>query len=330
MAERLVASQKKKKVETTRSPIIRSRIDHLVRVTPELVVRKRARTVESEEEEESEDPGAGRRLAKQQKMDSLQQQMAKMLEGMEDLKKNVATKDDIRGVNSRLRTIESEHKNLDSRLTRLERDKANAGRPMAGQRPRPIQSDRSDLLSAEYRKARRSIMISPVTGGEDGIKHFLINNLKIPEEVVKDLQMENIRPIHPKKLPAHRKETTEAKKLHLSLRDSYERDLVVSYTVNLEFPARLDIVIPEHLQSQKAKLEGLAYKIRKHAKDTADKKIMTSLRLEDKTEGLVMAVREDRDEPWLHYTFQELKQLESKLGRTGVDVDDGEEGDEFV
>ena len=148
--------------------------------------------------------------------------------------------------------------------------------------------------------------------------------------MVKDLQIENVRPIHPRKMPAHKKDTAEVKKLHLSLRDSYERDLVVSYTVNLEFPARLDIVIPEHLQPQKAKLEGLAYKIRKHAKDTADKKIMTSLRLDDKTEGLVMAVREDRDEPWLHYTFQELKQLESKLGRSsGVEADE-EEDDEFV
>ena len=123
--------------------------------------------------------------------------------------------------------------------------------------------------------------------------------------------------------------TTIKKKVHISLRDSQERDLIVSYTSNLIHPARLDIVVPDSLQSLKAKLEGLAYKIRRHAKETSDKKVMTSLRLDDKTESLVMAVREDREDPWLHYTLQELRQLESKLGRKeGGGGMEGEDEDE--
>ena len=266
---------------------------------------------DSEEKEETA------KSAKQQKMDSLQNQMAKMLECMDDLKKSVATKEDMRNVNSRLRSIEDEQKTIDSRLTRLERDKANSSRPTTGPRPRPLQSDRSGENSAGYRLARRSILISPASSSMDGVKKFLNQNLGIPGEIVEDLQIDDIRPIHPRKMPAHRMDSAEVKKVHLSLRDSQERDLVVSYTVNLKPPARLEIVIPEHLRSQKAKLEGLAYKIRKQAKESSDKKVMTSLRLDDKTEGLVMAVREDKNEPWLHYSLRELQQLESKLGRSG-------------
>ena len=115
--------------------------------------------------------------------------------------------------------------------------------------------------------------------------------------------------------------------MHLSLRDSYERDLILSYASNLVNPDRLDVVIPEYLLTMKAKLEGLAYKIRKHTKETNEKKVMTSLRLDDKTEGLVMAVREKKEDPWLHYTLQELKQLESKLcggGRVGEEEEEEE------
>lgn len=120
-------------------------------------------------------------------------------------------------------------------------------------------------------------------------------------------------------MPAHRKESTETKKVHISLRDSYERNLVISYTSNLQHPSRLNIVVPDYLHPLKTKLEGLAYKIRKHAKDTSDKKVMNSLRLDDKTEGLSMAVRENKTDPWLHYSFQELKQLESRLVRNGME-----------
>ena len=56
-------------------------------------MRKRGREVGESGGEVEEDNNL--RAAKQQKMDSLQAQMAHMLEGMAELKKNVATKDDI-------------------------------------------------------------------------------------------------------------------------------------------------------------------------------------------------------------------------------------------
>ena len=259
--------------------------------------------------------------------DSLQNQMTKMLEGMADLKKSVATKEDMKGVNNRLKAIESEQIVMDARLTRIERDKANESRPTVGPRPRQFKSADNDAL--EYRKARRSVLISPAEATLDGVKEFLQKELMLPLDVVEDTLIQDIGPIHPKKLPAHRKGTTEPKKVHISLRDSQERDLVVSYTSNLVHPARLDIVVPDSLQSLRAKLDGLAYKI-KHAKETSDKKVMTSLRLDDKTESLVMAVREDRADPWLHYTLQELRQLESRMCRGTEDNFETGEEDEMV
>ena len=179
-------------------------------------------------------------------------------------------------------------------------------RPTTGPRPRHLTVDRSGEESAEYMRARRSVFISPVDPSLAGVKKYICEQLGMPSEVVEDLEIGDICSIHPKKIPMHRKETTETKKTHISMRDSYERYLIISYTSNLQFPSRLDIVVPEYLQPLKAKLEGLAYKIRKHAKESSDKKVMTSLRLDDKTESLTMAVRENKEDPWLHYTFQEL------------------------
>ena len=74
----------------------------------------------------------------------------------------------------------------------------------------------------------------------------------------------------------------------------------------------MDIVIPDFLTPLKSKLDGLAYKLRQHTSKSG-KKISTSIRLNDKTNSLTMAVRDGKDVPWLHYTLQELKQLESSL-----------------
>ena len=120
--------------------------------------------------------------------------MKKMLDGMEDLKKNVATKEDMRGVNGRLRAIETEQRSLDDRLKRIERDKANNScpGPLAGPRPRPLNLDRSLDEAAQYRKARRSVYISPVKPDRESVKEYLRSELGIPDEVVDDITLEDI------------------------------------------------------------------------------------------------------------------------------------------
>ena len=52
-------------------------------------------------------------------------------------------------------------------------------------------------------------------------------------------------------------------KIRFSLRDSYERDLIISYASNL-----LDIVIPRYLMPIRSKLDEIAYRLRKHTRET--------------------------------------------------------------
>ena len=70
--------------------------------------------------------------------------------------------------------------------------------------------------------------------------------------------------------------SSQPRKVKFRLRDSYEKDLVLSYTRNLREDKRVDIVIPEFLMPLKSKLDGLSYKLRQHTGKTGDNKIFTS------------------------------------------------------
>ena len=54
---------------------------------------------------------------------------------------------------------------------------------------------------------------------------------------------------------------------------------------------------------------------------------MTSLRLDDKTESLKLAVRESKENKWLYYTLDELKQLELSIVAGGVEEEGGEDSE---
>ena len=127
--------------------------------------------------------------------------------------------------------------------------------------------------------------------------------------------MEDIRRVHPRKLPPHRRKLDDTKRVHVSFRNAQERDVIVSYASNLRENCKLDIVIPDHLASLKSKLDRISFKIRKHAAEN-DKKVSTSLRLDDSSLSLVAAVREDKESQWLYYTATELEELESSLSKT--------------
>ena len=109
---------------------------------------------------------------------------------------------------------------------------------MTGPRPRPLTVDRSGEESVEYMRARRSVYISQVDPSLARVRKYFCEQLGMPSEVVEDLEIDDIHPIHPKKVPMHRKETTETKKTNVSLRDSYEHDHIISYTSDLQFPPR--------------------------------------------------------------------------------------------
>ena len=252
-----------------------------------------------------------------------------VLSELVSLKSTLASKEDIKKLDTRLDNVEKEQTNTQQRLDRLE--SMGGGMRQARRKGGTDGDERIDEHQIQYLEARRSLFVSPVVPHIANVKDFLIERMKIPVEVVRDMEIADIRQIQPKNLPEHRKVTGLAagarppKKVRFRLRDSYERDLVLSYTRNLRDENRVDIVIPEYLLPLKSKLEGLGYKLRKHTGKTGSK-ISTSLRLDDKSMGLVMAVRERREDPWLHYSLKELKELEGSL--SGCGLGEGEEDEE--
>ena len=237
-------------------------------------------------------------------------------------------KDDLAGIKNRLTGVEgaqkemaTHQKEMEVRLGNLEK----GAHKNAGPSHRPIQKT-SPKFTEDFIKARRSILLSPVQPFLPNVKDYLLNMMDVPENIVADLQLSDIRRVHPRNLPPHRKKQDDTKKIHVSFRDSHERDVVVSYASNLKKDCKLDLVIPDHLSSVKSKLDRLSFKIRKHAAENG-KKVSTSLRLDDATEGLVAAVREDKESPWLYYSAEELEELESSLCRTGPA---GEEEDQEI
>ena len=301
-------SVRRSSVESSTSPLLK---DNLVQVTPELTVRKRAwsRSTESD------------RQAKVSKMDDLKAQLGLVLGSLTEIKGKMVVKDDLKGIKQRLSGLEDSQKEMtgrqkgiEDRLTSLERGERKKADPNNGQ------ETSSPKFTEDFIKARRSLLLSPVQPYIPNLKDYLLNYMKVPEDIVADIQMSDIRRVHPRKMPPHRKKQDDTKKVHVSFRDSHERDVIVSYASNLPENCKLDIVIPDHLMTTKSKLDRLAFKIRKHAADN-DKRVSTSLRLDDSTESLVTAVRDGKDSQWLYYSVMELEELESSLCKTGPGED---------
>ena len=275
-------------------------------------------------------------------MDDLKVQLGQVLGSLNDIKGRMVVKEDLSGIQDRLVNVEKgqeelakDQKEIRSRLLSLEknggkdRDRGPGGAKKDGPRHRPLQREPTMKQVEDFIDARRSLYLSPVQPYIPNIKDFLLSRMEIPPEVVADLAISKVRRIHPRKLPPHRQRVDTSKKTLFSFRDSQERDMIVSYASNLRGEARMDVVIPDHLMSLKSRLERLTYKIRKHAAET-DKKVTTSIRLDDSSQGLVAAVREGKEGSWLYYTVEELEELESTLGRGPVGEEEDQEEDDVV
>ena len=282
-----------------------------------MIVRKRGRPIDPGEE----DP--------ESKRSKMEEKLDVLLREMKAIKETVATKEDMTAINGRLGKVENQQLSMSvtmadtqKRLERLERGRP----PSTDQTGGLLRKEENPRLIEAYLDARRSLIISPSAAHLPNIKDFMLAHLKMPLDVVNDLTISKIKRIHPRNLPAHRRETQPDKKTQFSLNDAYERDLVISYATNLQEGNRIDIVIPDHLLNVKSQFENLSYKLRKHAQLTG-KKVTTSIRLDDRSQGLIMAVKDKKEDPWSHYSLQELKELEGSLTKTpmGARTDDEDE-----
>ena len=232
----------------------------------------------------------------------------------------------MKAIKGRLEKVENQQLSMSvsladtqKRIDRLEKNRP----PENNMNVQKGKEDTPRMIEA-FLDARRSLVVSPAVANLANIKDFMLAHLKIPLAVVNDLTISKIKQIHPRNLPAHRRETQPNKKAQFSLSDAYERDLVISYATNLQEGNRIDIVIPDHLLHIRSQFENLSYKLRKHAQLTG-KKVTTSIRLNDRTQGLIMAVKDNKEDPWSHYSLRELKELESSLTKTPRGASGGED-----
>ena len=71
--------------------------------------------------------------------------------------------------------------------------------------------------------------------------------MDIPEGIVETLDIANEKEIFPKKVPAHRMQKKDLK-VQVEFESIEERDLVMSYAINLQNPNNVEIVIPDRLK----------------------------------------------------------------------------------
>ena len=174
-------------------------------------------------------------------MDDLKAQLAQVIGSLGEIKGKMLVKEDLNVVKDRLVGVEKgqnklmdQQENMRARLEKLEGERAirPSEERIVGPRHRPIGpiDPTIELKNTEaFIAARRSLYLSPVHPHLTNLKDFLLNRMEMPADTVADLCISNIRKIHPRKMPAHRKNTDATKKVHVSFRDSQERDMVVSY-----------------------------------------------------------------------------------------------------
>ena len=147
-------------------------------------------------------------------------------------------KDRLAGVEEGQNRLIDQQKEMKLRMEKLEGDRGGrlSEERSNGPRHRPIGpiDPTIGLKNTEaFIAARRSLYLSPVEPHLANLKDFLLNKMGMPADTVADLSISNIRKIHPRKMPAHRKNKGVTKKVHVSFRDSQECFMVVSLHTQL-------------------------------------------------------------------------------------------------
>ena len=99
----------------------------------------------------------------------------------------------------------------------------------------------------------------------------------------------------------------------LLLGSMYDRDLIMGHASNLSEDHLIELVIPDYLQSLKKFLDRFAYRVRKRARDIHETRFSTAIRMDDEVQSLFLAVREQGEEDWMHYTKEEIEDMDGDL-----------------
>ena len=113
------------------------------------------------------------------------------------------------------------------------------------------------------------------------------------------------------------------RKKHTTLETIDDRDIVMSYAVNLNGGASIETVIPDKLRVLQVRLEHFTFKYRRASKQRAagnkDQEARTQIRLDNHSESLVLGIRDTKDGNWEFFNESRLPKLD---GTRYVEVDD--------
>ena len=147
----------------------------------------------------------------------------------------------------------------------------------------------------------------------------------IPADTIRNISVVFCKIVEEKNLPPHRARARTAKgpKVEVEMETIDDRDLIMSYAVNLNGSSNIEIVVPDKLRVLQVRLEHFAFKYRRASKERAagnkDREARTQIRLDNQLESLVLGIRDEKEGAWEFFSESRLPKLD---GTRLVEVDD--------
>ena len=165
-----------------------------------------------------------------------------------------------------------------------------------------------------YLRARRSLILGPVSNSEESVGEFLKDKMSVDEDTADGINLVELSKVHAKKLPIHRREKEEKSsgRVRICFADAHDRDVIMSHASSLTKGCSTEAVIPEHLAPLQRHLESYAFKIRKNGRN-GGKKVSTSVRLQDDGMTLALALKTEGTNRWSYFSKEELKKNNDKV-----------------
>ena len=121
-------------------------------------------------------------------------------------------------------------------------------------------------------------------------------------DTIRNISVVYCKAVEERNLPPHRANSTKKQKVEVEMETIDDRDIVMSYAINLNGGASIETVIPDKLRVLQVRLEHFAFKYRRASKQRAggnkDQEARTQIRLDNHSESLVLGIRDTKDGNW--------------------------------
>ena len=105
--------------------------------------------------------------------------------------------------------------------------------------------------------------------------------------------------------------TTLTPKTQIELKSIEDRDMIMGHAVNLTKNASIEPVFPDSLKLAAGSLEHFAFRYRSQSNQLTGgkKEVKTQVRYDNTKKGLVLGIREGKDQKWQFYAPNRLPKL---------------------